>query len=387
MKVLAIVAAALRRFVRERSNVFFVFILPLGIILLIGVQFGGEFRPTVGVHLAPGAGPVGTEVVRILGATDEVQVRAYDTEAELVDAVELGGLAAGVTVPGDLEATLAAGGAGEVGFVARPDGTGPQLAVVVQEAVAAATDTIAAARAAVELGVDPAAALELADSVEDAVPEIIVTTTTTGEELFAGVEGRFDTGAAGQLVLFTFLTGLAGSADLIQSRTLGVTRRIMGTPTSVGTIVTGEAMGRFAVVFAQALYILVATLLLFRVDWGDPVAAAAILVTFSAVGAGAAMLMGALFRNDAQAGSVGIMAGIGLAGIGGAMLPLELFSPTMQTVARFTPHAWALDAFAETVRRDGIVVDILPQLGVLAAFAVVLIAVASWRMRIVVTRA
>lgn len=56
-------------------------------------------------------------------------------------------------------------------------------------------------------------------------------------------------------------------------------------------------------------------------------------------------------------------------------------------MARFTPHAWALDAFAETVRRDGSVVDILPQLGVLAAFSVVLIAVASWRMRIVVTRA
>ncbi|MDQ3783039.1 MAG: ABC transporter permease [Actinomycetota bacterium] len=386
MKVLAIVAAALLRFVRERSNVFFVFILPLGIILLIGVQFGGEFRPTVGVHLAPGAGAVGAEVVRILGATDEVEVRTYDTEAALVDAVERGGLAAGVALPGDLEATLAAGGAGEIGFVARPDGTGPQLAVVVQEAVAAATDTIAAARAAAGLGVDPSAALELATSMEDAVSEITVATRTTGEELFAGVEGRFDTGAAGQLVLFTFLTGLAGSADLIQSRTLGVTRRIMGTPTSVGTIVTGEAMGRFAVVFTQALYILVATLLLFRIDWGDPVAAAAILVTFSAVGAGAAMLMGALFRNDAQAGSVGGMAGIGLAGIGGAMLPLELFSPTMQTVARFTPHAWALDAFAETVRRDGTVVDILPQLGVLTAFAVVLIAVASWRMRLVVTR-
>lgn len=387
MKVLAIVAAALLRFIRERSNVFFVFILPLGIILLIGVQFGGEFRPTLGVHLAPGAGAVGTEVVRILGTTDEVQVRTYDTEADLVDAVERGGLAAGVTLPDDLGATLDAGDTGEIGFVARPDGTGPQLAVVVQEAVAAATDTIAAARAATGLGVEPSAALELAASVQDAVPEITVATRTTGEELFAGVEGRFDTGAAGQLVLFAFLTGLAGSADLIQSRTLGVTRRIMGTPTSVGTIVIGEAMGRFAVVFAQALYILVATLLLFRVDWGDPVAAAAILVTFSAVGAGAAMLMGALFRNDAQAGSVGIMAGIGLAGLGGAMLPLELFSPTMQTVARFTPHAWALDAFAETVRRDGTVVDILPQLGVLTAFAVVLIAVASWRMRLVVTRA
>jgi ABC-2 type transport system permease protein len=68
------------------------------------------------------------------------------------------------------------------------------------------------------------------------------------------------------------------------------------------------------------------------------------------------------------------------------MLPLELFSPTMQRIAHITPHAWALDGFAELVRRGGGVVDILPELGVLAAYAVVLFALASWRLRVAITR-
>ena len=75
-----------------------------------------------------------------------------------------------------------------------------------------------------------------------------------------------------------------------------------------------------------------------------------------------------------------MLLGIGLAAIGGAMVPIELFPDTMQTIARFTPHAWAIDAFAELVRRDGDLLDILPQLGVLAAFAAFFLVLATWRL-------
>jgi ABC-2 type transport system permease protein len=386
VKVLAFAGTALRRFVRERSNVFFVFILPIGIILLVGVQFGGDVRPVVGVHLEEGAGPVGAEIVRRLDEGDRVTVRSFDDEEDLVRAVEQGSVSAGIDLPGDLGQALAAGATAEVGFVARTEGSGPQLEVVVQQAVADATAPVAAARAAVALGVDPAEAQARVEQVQPAVPTIAVDTGTTGESLFAGVTGRFDLGAAGQLVLFTFLTGLTGASELILNRQLGLTRRTLGTPTGTGTLIAGEGLGRLVVPVVQALYILVATLLLFRVDWGDPVAAGAIILALSAVGAGAAMLMGAVFRNDAQAGGIAIILGIGLAAIGGCMLPLELYGDTMRRIAFLTPHAWALDAFAETVRRDGTVVDILPQLGVLAVFAAVLLVLASWQMRRVISR-
>jgi ABC-2 type transport system permease protein len=68
------------------------------------------------------------------------------------------------------------------------------------------------------------------------------------------------------------------------------------------------------------------------------------------------------------------------------MLPLELFSPTLQTIAHITPHAWAIDAFGELVQRRGNLFDILPELGVLAAYAVVLGLIATWRLRAVITK-
>jgi ABC-2 type transport system permease protein len=58
----------------------------------------------------------------------------------------------------------------------------------------------------------------------------------------------------------------------------------------------------------------------------------------------------------------------------------------MQKIAHVTPHAWALDGFAELVRHNGSVVDILPQLGILTLYATLLLALASWRLRAVLTR-
>lgn len=379
MKVLAIAATNLRRFLRDRSNAFFVFVLPLGIVLLIGAQFGAGFEPRVGV--VSNGGPVADSVIDSLETSDDIVVLDYSTEADLLLAVERGTISAGIVIPEDVESAAGGGSSVEVGFVARTDGLGPQLRSVVAEAVAAASEPLDATRFVVGQGVAEGEARSAASAAQDQTPEINVDVRTAGESVFPESLGQFDIGASSQLVLFMFLTGLSGSAAVIQTRTLGVAARMAATPTSVRSIVAGEAMGRFVIVLVQGIYIMAATTLAFRVDWGDPFGAAAVLVVFALVGAGAALLFGALFSNDQQAGSVGVVAGIGLAALGGSMLPLEFYSDGLRMVSRLTPHSWANDAFAELVRRDGTIVDVLPQLGALACFAVAFLMLASWRMR------
>jgi ABC-2 type transport system permease protein len=160
---------------------------------------------------------------------------------------------------------------------------------------------------------------------------------------------------------------------------------MLATPTRTGTVVLGEGLGRFAIALAQGLIIIAATALVFSVDWGDPFAAAVLLVVFCLVGAGAGMLLGATLTNDQQAVAVSLLLGLGLAALGGSMVPLEIFPDTVRTVAHVTPHAWANDAFAELIRRDGGLGDIMLELGVLAAYAAVLLGLASWRLRRVIT--
>jgi ABC-2 type transport system permease protein len=70
-----------------------------------------------------------------------------------------------------------------------------------------------------------------------------------------------------------------------------------------------------------------------------------------------------------------------LALLGGAMVPIDVFPSVMRTVALATPHAWAIDAFHDLLLDGASVVTVLPQLAVLFAFAVGLLAIASLRFR------
>jgi ABC-2 type transport system permease protein len=386
MKPLHIAVVNLKRLLREGGNIFFVFIFPIALVLLIGVQFGGNFAPSVGISQGD-QGDLATSIVSALGSETSIQLVRFDGEQELVDAVETGRTQVGVILPAGMDEDVAAGDVADVGYLSRPDGAGPQLQGLVAAAIAEVLRPVGAARfAAEETGVSFEEALETATQVAASIEPIDIEVRSVGEAIFPDTLGRFDLGASSQLVLFVFLTALAGSSALILTRQLGISRRMLSTPTPISSIVLGESLGRFGTALLQGVYIMILTLIVFGVDWGDPLGAIALLVGLSAVGAGAGMLMGATFSNDQQAGGVGVVIALGMAALGGAMLPLELFSPTMQRIAHITPHAWALDGFAELVRRGGGVVDILPELGVLAAYAVVLFALASWRLRVAITR-
>ncbi|MCW5697727.1 MAG: ABC transporter permease [Bauldia sp.] len=380
MKMLSITAVALKRFIRDRSNLFFVFIMPLGIILLIGAQFGGPQGTRLGVHTPADAGPVAAALLESLDGTGEVTLVAYDDPDAVAGAVALGTVAMGLQIPAGLSARLAAGEDLQLTLIVADGAIAGPMQALLARAIATATVEESAIRFAVAFGADRAEAAAAAAGLVNEVAVVGVAGSEAGESLFEGVASQFEVGATSQLILFMFLTGLTGSAALISARNLGLVRRMLGTPTSPATVVGGEALGRFAVVLVQGLYIVLATMLIFQVDWGNLLGAAAVILVFGASAAAGAMLFGSVFRKEDQAAIVGVVTGLALAALGGCMVPLELFGGTLQTVAHFTPHAWANEAFAELLRRDGTIVDILPQLGVLAGFAVVLLGLAAWRM-------
>ena len=385
MKALTIAGTNLRRLFRQRANIFFVIIFPMLLILLLGATFGNEATPKIGV-VDRDAGLLGGQLFSALEAADDLDAKRYATEGDLVDAVERGKIQAGLVIPPDYDATLRSGEGAVVRYYGRPESLATQLQATVNAAVANQSMVVRAARFALSEGaISMVRGLELATSVAAAVPSVEVRTTSAGETLFVEDAGTFDVGASTQLLLFIFITSLSGAVALIETRRLGVSRRMLSTPTPTGTIVLGEMLGRFGVALLQGLIIVLGSALIFGVNWGDPLGAALVIIVFCLVGAGAGILLGSTLKNDQQASSVALLLGLGLAALGGSMAPLEVFPDTMRTIAHLTPHAWGNDAFAELVRRDGGVADILPELGVLAAFALVLLSLATWRLRRVIT--
>jgi ABC-2 type transport system permease protein len=389
VRALAIAGVNTKRFLREKSNVFFVFVFPLMIVLLIGVAFGGDFDTRLGVLVADSGGPRATELTQALDSIEDLTVEIYDDRAEMSDAVQRGRITGGLVIPADYDATLPTDAVVGLELIVRPDANSQLLTETVRGAITSQAIPIRAARFLAGEGVASFDdALATARIVAASGIGVTVESRTVGESVFAEFEnlGTFDLGAHQELVLFVFITSMAGSAALIQTRQYGVSRRMLSTSAPIGSILVGETLGRFGVALVQGIYIMLGTLVVFGVSWGDPLGAIALLVMFSLVGASVGILFGALFSNDQQAGGIGVLIGLGLGALGGAMVPIEIFPSTMATIARATPHFWAVDGYSELVRRGGTIVDILPNLAVLAGFAAVIMTLGGWRLKKVLTR-
>lgn len=381
-KVLALARVNLVRTMRDRTGFFFIFVLPFIIIAALGIQFGSTTRARIGV-VGP-AGDVFVEAIVVSLATGDqpFEVRRQASEAEVRAGVERGNLEVGLILPDGFASTLREGQMATVRLVGTPESTTAGLRPAVEAAIGRQAALVIAARAGETYGgAGFEAALEAARSGVDRVPGVAVAVETVGgDPWFAGFD-QFTLGAQSQLVLFVFMTSMTAAAQLVMSKQLGVSRRMLSTPTSAGTVIAGETVGRFSVALLQAVVIVVVSTLVFGVDWGDPVAAGAIVLAFGLVSAAVAMLVGAMSRNAEQAGSIGVFASLALAALGGCMVPLAFMPEPMQTIALLTPHAWAMDGLRALITEGADLDGVLPQVGVLLAYGLVLLALATWRFR------
>lgn len=381
----AIATVELRRFLRDKSNIFFVFIFPLMLILLLGSQFGaGSGQARVAI-----SGP-GSALAQALTAELEsagVDVTATGADAARAD-LSRGRTDVGLFLDDADAAAFDAGKPAELDVVMAPQSSGQAVLQQVRTAVQAVgleRSQLAALTGAGIPGEQARAALDQA-AAQVAVPTVqIVDTGGVGQE-FRGL-GRFDLGASQQLLLFVFLSSLTGAATLIQARRFGVVGRVMSAPVSSGQIVAGQALGRFAIAFVQGAFIMAGTALLFGVDWGNLWLSALVLVLFCAVSAAAAMMVGSVMDNDTAASGVGVGGGLVLGGLGGCMVPPEFFPETLAAISFVTPHRWAYDALADIQRHEGTLGHILPQLAVLAGMAAALLLLGAWLLRRSLNRA
>jgi ABC-2 type transport system permease protein len=385
-KVLWIGRTNLLRQVRDRGNLFFIFILPTIIIVALGLQFGGSSYARLGV-VAPAGDPAADALlVRIREDSNVFRIVEFPDEAALQTAVERGTVEAGLVLPGDFSASLAGSDVVEIRFLGTTETVTAGYRTAIEAALAEQQALVAAARTAAGLGAGTfAEAYAVAQARRPDVAGVAVTVEQVGAEFMFQGYGQFTFGAQTQLLLFTFLTSMTAAGQLVLTRRLGVSRRMVSTPTSVTTIILGETLGRFLVALLQALFVVVLTATVFNVSWGDPIAASAIILVFCLVSAGAAMLVGAGTRTADQASSLGVFVGLALGALGGCMVPLVFMPEAMQTLAKAIPHSWAITALGSLVRDGGGIDTVATNLLVLAGFAVVLLGLATWRFRKAIT--
>ena len=381
---LAIAAVELQRFVKDKGNVFFTFIFPMMLVFVLGSQFGGS-GSSGSVTVTGPASDLRTAVAEQLADSDiTVQFAAHD---DMLEQVARGRVDAGLVVTQEAATAFSEGATAQLEMIAG----GSSMSMAAQQRVQVTVTNLDLRRLQIGAlegaGVSEPDATQALDAAVGQVsqPTLEVRSVDQLSQEFQGL-GQFDLGASSQLLLFTFLTSLAGSSTLINARRQGVLARTLASPVSTLQAIAGQSLGRWVIAFFQGAYIMLATWLIFDVDWGNLWLSLLVLSVFALIAAGAAMVLGSVLDNEGAAVGAGVGIGLVLAAVGGGMLPLELFSDTMRKIAHITPHAWGYDAFAQIQRHNGGLIDILPQLGVLAAMAVLVLLLGTWMLRRSLTR-
>jgi linearmycin/streptolysin S transport system permease protein len=380
MKSLVIMSINVRRLLRSPRNVALIGLGPLALIFVLGAAFGSSATTHVDV-IAPHT-QYADQLLQTIARQQGLTVQRVESTSALRSAIEYGNVEAGVVVPLNYDRVLRSGKIIQIKYYAQQGLNGQQISQIVQSGVAEESNEVVAAKLLKrERHMSFGGAFARARHYALTLPKVTVRTVEPNGKRYPKELPRFTSGAASQLLLFVFIISLMNSAALIETRRLGVARRMIASPTTVRSVIFGEALGRFALAAIQALLIVLFSWLLFGVEWGNGPAVAAVTVAFCLVAAGFAMLLGSTLATEQQALAVALLLGAGLGALGGSMVPLIFFPRILLDIAHITPHAWGNEALLMLVKDNGNLADVLPQVGALIGFAIVTFSLAIWRLR------
>ncbi len=379
MKALAIVSANLRRLSRNPRILLVSGLGPLLLIFLLGSAFGSS--PTTRVDVLAPHTWYANQLLRAITNQQGLTVRRVESEQTMRSAIEYGNAEAGLVVPADYNQILRSGQYIHVRYYAQHGINGQEISQLVQSGLDEESNEVVAARLLKrERGVTFDAAFAHALAFAPKLPMVVVNTVEPNGRPYPKALPRFTIGASSELLLFVFITSLTSAAALVETRRLGVARRMIASPTSVRSVIIGEALVRFVIACIQALLIVSLSGLLFGVEWGNAPAVAAVTIAFCLVAAGFAMLLGATLATEQEALAAAILFGLGFAALGGSMVPLTFFPPFMSDIAHITPHAWGNEALSALQHDGGDLLGVLPQIGALVGFALLTFSLAVRRL-------
>lgn len=179
--------------------------------------------------------------------------------------------------------------------------------------------------------------------------------------------------APGMALVFLMFTVSLGSRSILIERRDGTLARMLSTATGGGPILVGKITGVYLIGAAQMFILIIASALLFRLRWGDPLAVFVLVLAAVAGAAGWGLLLAAVAKTPNQVANLG-MAMMLLFGILGGSFFGGTLTGALGTLGKITPNAWAMDGFT-TLARGGDLADLAPDIVALLAMGAILLVI------------
>lgn len=388
---------------KDRSTFVWGLILPLIFTTVIGVGMqgfaGDDEPPTWGVAVInEDRGPFGGELIAALDAHPSLVAEGL-TASQANGELEDGTASAVLTLPADLSAALMAGEQVRLTFETHVNE--PQAAQVVEQAVGSTLYELSSSLEiadvsqriaervglfATEGGPQPADfyadSLAAAQAAQAEAPIGVETSSVSRLEQEEQIPIGFAQASPGNAVIFAMFFIVYGASSILLEREQGTLRRLLTTPASKFAILGGKLLGVFIAGVLQVGVLVVFGQIFFDVPWGQSPAALAVMIaafSFSITSLG--MLLAALVRTYAQLDAMTTLIIMPLAGLGGAMWPIEIVPDFMQRIALWLPSGWAMKGFQDIVVRGFGLAEVLPAAGMLVLFGLAFLAIGVLRFK------
>jgi ABC-2 type transport system permease protein len=201
-----------------------------------------------------------------------------------------------------------------------------------------------------------------------------VSSITLKQVTASGETVKFDTLAflaPGIALMFLMFTVSYGGRSLLVEQASGTLPRLLISPTKTAQVLGGKVFGIFLTGSAQLFILILGTTLLFRLNWGDPLAVV-LLVFAAALGAtGWGVLLTSFLKTPGQASAIGSAMMLIFGVLGGTFTNIALLPEWIQWISYITPNRWGLDGFT-TLALGGSLQNILTPILSLLAMAVIL---------------
>jgi ABC-2 type transport system permease protein len=331
--VIPIVRVNLLRAGGDRRYLFVATVFPVLFILVTGLLAGSPKEPVGLVHPSP-------RLLQLAEHAGDLKVRLEPNRAQLADDILRGRVVAGL--------------------ISLPAPAGVQRAEFVSQS---------ASNSAVQARTDVVALLDLmaAEGTHTAVTDRTIAHTDLPAAL-----SPFSYVAPADLVLFLGITVMLLASGVVETRRLGLMRRLAAAPVSRRAIVAAMVVTSLCVAAAQCAGLLLVGRVIFGVHWGNPAGVFLVLATLSLAYSGAAALVSVRSRSEEQAIAVAVVLGIVAGLLGGCMYPLDVVGPVVRAVGHVVPQAWAMDAFVKLIYDHVGLMAVLPEIVALALFAALL---------------
>ena len=168
---------------------------------------------------------------------------------------------------------------------------------------------------------------------------------------------------AGMVIFFAFFTGASTAETIILEDEGGTLARLFTTPTSRAAILGGKFAASFMTLIVQVVVLMLASAIIFRIHWGEPLAVALVALGLVVAAAGLGVFIMSFLKSTRQAGPV-MGTVLTVSGMVGGLFTtgFQNLPATYETINLLTPHGWVLRGWKLVLAGGGVSDVLLPTL-------------------------